>query len=189
LSAVSVLNEAAMFGVSVSLDGDRIHLKAAAKPPASLLERLKANKAAIMDILRREADGGRTPVEAKPATPAAAKPATPAKPPMSQPPLATQAPPMSQAPLGISRRLAEALNHAAHYHVQFSIDESGLFVTQPPRDYKPAIQAAERGLMSCADEIRMICKLPERPKHFDDQAWVRAVADSARLGYRNWRED
>jgi hypothetical protein len=67
--------------------------------------------------------------------------------------------------------------------------ESGLFVTQPPRDYKPAIQAAEQGLMSCADEIRMICKLPERPKHFDDQAWVRAVADSARLGYRNWRED
>jgi hypothetical protein len=154
-----------------------------------------------MEFLRREADRPAGVFQdrvngaeiAPVATPA--KPATPA-PPMPQPPLAVSPrpvdaakPPMSQAPLAVSRRLADALNHASHYHVQFEFDEAGLLVTRPPRDYKPAIQAAERALMGCVDEIKMICQQPERPRHFEDQAWVRAVADSARLGYRRWKED
>jgi hypothetical protein len=182
LSAASVLIEAVALGVRFRLNGGRLQLKARIKPPDELLERLKAHKPEITEILRREEAANQAaetaPVEVKPA-----------EAPISPPPLAARAPPMSQAPLGISRKLAEALNYAAHYHVQFEVDEAGVLVTQPPRDYKREVQAAERALMSCKEEIAMICQLPERPKRYEDQAWVRAVSDSARLGYRNWRED
>jgi hypothetical protein len=201
-AAVSVLHEAEMFGVTVRLNGDKLRLDGRIKPPAELLERLKAHKAEIMDILRREeaaltSKAGGPPV-ATPATPTTpiGTPAVPTAPIAA--PQATKSelggvsgtkPPMSQPPLGISRRLAEALNHAAHYHLRFWFDEAGVLITQPPLEYRREVQAAERALMACRDEIKMICKLPERPKRTEDQTWVRAVADSARLGYRNWRED
>jgi hypothetical protein len=33
------------------------------------------------------------------------------------------------------------------YHVAFWLDEHGLLITQPPRDYRREVQAAERALM------------------------------------------
>jgi hypothetical protein len=170
LNAAAILKQANSAGVKLSLNGDKLAVKWAAKPPESLIEAIKAEKANIMAILKCATSYG-----------AVLAPVTP------PPKEAGEVPPTSQAPLGVSRRLVQALDLAAHYHVRFEFDEAGLFVTRPPRDYKREVQAAERALMAVAQEIKMICGLPERPKFYEDQAWVRAVVDSARLGYRNWR--
>jgi hypothetical protein len=97
-------------------------------------------------------------------------------------------PSMDSPPLGISRTLTTALDMASRNHIQFWLDEQGVLVTQPPRDYKREVQLAERSLMDRREEIKKICQLPERPKGYSDVHWVRAVANSARLGYRAWRE-
>ncbi len=57
MSAQAVLKEAADSGVRVNLNGDRLALKAAASPPASLLAKLKQHKAEIVAALRQEAGG------------------------------------------------------------------------------------------------------------------------------------
>ena|ERR1700730_732519 len=114
-------------------------------------------------------------------------PVSPAKSPVAAPSgIRRQGEPTS--PLAVSRALAEALNVAAHYHVQFWLADDGLLVTQPPRDYRREVQAAERALMERREEIKMICGWPRRPKGYTDANWVRAVVDSCRLGYNLWRE-
>jgi hypothetical protein len=61
LSAQAIIKQAADFGVSVSLNGDSLALKAATKPSASLLAKLKQHKAEIVAALRLE--GGIAPPE------------------------------------------------------------------------------------------------------------------------------
>jgi hypothetical protein len=188
LNAAAILKEALSAGVKLSLNGDKLALKWETKPADSLISAIKADKADIMAILRGRPSTSKPPgtADAPPFSPNPAQKG-PEKEVAAERP-ASAVPPMSQAPLGVSRLLARALDLAAHYHVQFWRDEAGVLVTMPPRDYKREVQEAERALMSCQAEVACICKLPERPKHYEDQAWVRAVVDSARLGYRNWSE-
>lgn len=54
LSARAVLKEAADCGVRVSVDGGRLSLKAAQKPPQVLLDRLQTHKAEILALLRHD---------------------------------------------------------------------------------------------------------------------------------------
>jgi hypothetical protein len=61
LSAQAIIKQAADCGVSVSLNGDSLALKAATKPSASLLAKLKQHKAEIVAALRLE--GGIAPPE------------------------------------------------------------------------------------------------------------------------------
>jgi hypothetical protein len=35
----------------------------------------------------------------------------------------------------------------------------------------------------------MLCTRPIRPKGYSDHHWLRALIDSCRLGYNNWREE
>lgn len=58
MSALAVILEATKAGVSLSLNGDRLALKAATKPSADLLASLKQHKAEIVALLRKE---GREP--------------------------------------------------------------------------------------------------------------------------------
>jgi hypothetical protein len=186
VSAAAIISRAEAFGVTLLANGDRLRCGSVVPMPPALRDLLREHKPAIIKELEQRQS---LVSEAPPVQSPAPEPTTTVRPRGRGGNSSGARPPMTQPPLAVSRRLAEALTHAARYHVQFWLDEAGVFVTQPPRDYKPAIQAAERALMACQDEIKMICKLPERPKHFEDQGWVRAVADSARLGYRNWRED
>jgi hypothetical protein len=56
MSALAILKEAADCGVRVNLNGDRLALKAATKPPADLLAKLRAHKSEIVAALREDAD-------------------------------------------------------------------------------------------------------------------------------------
>jgi hypothetical protein len=51
LSAVTLNREAAKAGVWIGLNGDRLALKASAKPPDELLARLKPDKAELFALL------------------------------------------------------------------------------------------------------------------------------------------
>ncbi|WP_036258180.1 hypothetical protein [Methylocapsa aurea] len=53
MSALTIIKEASACGVLVSLNGDRLALKAVAKPPADLLAKLREHKAAIVTLLRQ----------------------------------------------------------------------------------------------------------------------------------------
>ena len=55
LSAVALIREAARSGVWVGLDGDKLALKARARPPDDLLDRLRRNKPEIVALLRQAA--------------------------------------------------------------------------------------------------------------------------------------
>jgi hypothetical protein len=55
LTALAIIKEAAALGVRVNLNGDSLALKAATKPPADLLAKLKQHKAEIVALLRQEA--------------------------------------------------------------------------------------------------------------------------------------
>jgi hypothetical protein len=54
LSAQAILKEAADLGVSVSLDGEHLSLKAAQKPPPALLAALQKHKSKILSLLRSD---------------------------------------------------------------------------------------------------------------------------------------
>jgi hypothetical protein len=66
LSALAIIKEAADCGVSVSLNGDSLALKAATKPSASLLAKLKQHKAEIVAALRLESAARNTLVPPEP---------------------------------------------------------------------------------------------------------------------------
>src|SRR5208337_4993733 len=56
MSALAIIKEAADCGVRVHLKGEGLALRAATKPSASLLAKLKQHKAEIVALLRQEAD-------------------------------------------------------------------------------------------------------------------------------------
>jgi hypothetical protein len=66
LSAQAIIKRAADCGVSVSLNGDSLALKAATKPSASLLAKLKQHKAEIVAALRLESAARNTLVPPEP---------------------------------------------------------------------------------------------------------------------------
>ena len=199
LSAAAIISQAEAFDIQLVVHGDKLRCGSSAAMPPALRDLLRERKPALVkELERRAAMAGIEPstsstekgCRARPGAPEPASQVTPPAPaPRTKPPTEHSKPPMCQAPTAISRVLAEALDAAARHHVRFWLDETGILVTQPPQDYKREVQAAERALMCARDEISHICKLPERPKGYEDQAWVRAVVDSARLGYRNWREE
>jgi hypothetical protein len=55
LSAVALLREASKSGVWIGLDGDKLALRAKARPPDELLDRLRRNKPEIVALLRQAA--------------------------------------------------------------------------------------------------------------------------------------
>jgi hypothetical protein len=55
LSAVALIREAAKSGVWIGLDGDRLALRARARPSDDLLDRLRRNKPEIVALLRQAA--------------------------------------------------------------------------------------------------------------------------------------
>jgi TubC N-terminal docking domain len=55
LSAANLIREAASASVWVALDGDKLALRAKAKPPDELIAKLKANKRYIIALLRQAA--------------------------------------------------------------------------------------------------------------------------------------
>jgi TubC N-terminal docking domain len=55
LSAANLIREASRHGVWVGLNGDKLALRAPAKPPDELIARLKANKPYIIALLRNAA--------------------------------------------------------------------------------------------------------------------------------------
>jgi hypothetical protein len=134
-------------------------------------------------------------VSGGPVLPPSKTPPAPARPiaPLDSPargatsPIASRNPPPG-LPLAVSRALEAALSMAERCHMAFWFDEHGLLITQPPRDYRCEVQAAERSLMERREEIKTICCWPRRPKGYSDAHWVRAAVDSCRLGYNRWRE-
>ena len=57
MSAVALIREAARSGVWVGLDGDRLALRARARPPDDLLDKLRRNKPEIVALLRQDPPG------------------------------------------------------------------------------------------------------------------------------------
>jgi hypothetical protein len=168
--AAEIIREASGFGIALKLDPSGKNVAASSKPPPDLLAKLMEHKPGILaELARRKA------LQAGPAEAPATIPAP-------------RAPPMAQPPLGVSRTLQNALLLAERHHVRFWIDGDGLLITQPPQAPPLDVHAAMRALSTCSSEIKRICQLPERPKGYGDAAWVAAVVDSARLGYRSWRE-
>ena len=55
MSAANIIREAAKAGVWVGLDGDKLALRAPAKPPDELIAKIKANKPFIIALLRNAA--------------------------------------------------------------------------------------------------------------------------------------
>jgi hypothetical protein len=53
MTAAKALQAAYSAGVAIRLDGDKLHLKASAPPPAKVVEALKQHKAAIIELFRR----------------------------------------------------------------------------------------------------------------------------------------
>jgi hypothetical protein len=86
----------------------------------------------------------------------------------------------------MSYALSQAIEHAAHFHIQFWL-EDGLLITRPPQDYRREVQATERALMARMGEIKTLCAWQQRPKGYSDANWLRAVAESCKLGYNKPR--
>jgi hypothetical protein len=174
--AAAIIREASGFGITLKLDASGKNVAASSKPPPDLLARLREHKPGILAelALRKALPAGPTEAPAPATTPAPAP--------------ARHIPPMTQPPLGVSRTLQNALLLAERHHVRFWIDGDGLLITQPLQAPPLEVHAAMRALSDCGPEIKRICELPERPQGYVDAAWVAAVVDSARLGYRSWRE-
>jgi TubC N-terminal docking domain len=59
MSAANLIKEASRAGVWIGLDGDKLALRASAKPPDELIARLKASKAELVALLRQAASAVR----------------------------------------------------------------------------------------------------------------------------------
>jgi hypothetical protein len=180
--------------------GDKLRCGSTATLPPALHDMLREHKPGIIKELLRRASSGSEPravksgphviegnasgVAAAPDRPAPGASPLPQDPPRGGPAARAR----SDLPLGVSHALASGINAAAHFHVQFWLDEQGLLITQPPQDYRREVQAAERALMERREEIKTICHWSRRPRGYTDANWVRAVVDSCRLGYNLWRE-
>jgi hypothetical protein len=208
-SAASLISDAEAFGIMLEVRGDKLRCGSSATMPPALRDMLREHKPDIIKELERRASCAESrppagapaslkegPKPIAPAVPAATAPPVPVKSPIAAPtgiqrqgelPTPPMDSPPPGPPLAVSRALASAINTAAHFHVQFWLDD-GLLITQPPPDYRREVQAAERALMERREEIKMICVWPRRPKGYTDANWVRAVVDSCRLGYNLWRE-
>jgi hypothetical protein len=60
MNVLEIFTEAARYGVTMSLDGERLALHAESKPPADLLARIQDHTAAIIRHLRGKEPGGLT---------------------------------------------------------------------------------------------------------------------------------
>jgi hypothetical protein len=196
-SAASLISDAEAFGIILEVRGDKLRCGSSAPMPPALRDLLREHKPDIIKELERRASRAESglAVPGGPVLPPRKTPPAPARPIalLDSPargaasPIASRNPPPG-LPLAVSRALESALAMAERYHVAFWLDEHGLLITQPPRDYRREVQAAERALMERREEIKTICCWPRRPKGYSDAHWVRAAVDSCRLGYNLWRE-
>lgn len=136
MTAAAILKAARNADISFSLNGDKLALKWAAKPPESLIEAIRADKANIVAILKKSME----PLRRQEAGTIGA---------MREPQESAQrqdaaAPPMTQPPLGVSRTLQNALLLAERHHVRFWVDGDGLLITQPPQAPPIEVHAAMR---------------------------------------------
>jgi hypothetical protein len=197
-SAASLISDAEAFGIILEVRGDKLRCGSGAPMPPALRDMLREHKLDVVKELERRASRAESglAVSGGPVLPPSKTPPAPARPiaPLDSPtrgatsPIASRNPPPG-LPLAVSRALEAALAMAERCHVAFWLDEHGLLITQPPRDYRREVQAAERALMDTRDEIKAICAWPRRPKEYTDANWMRAVVDSCRHGYNLWKED
>jgi hypothetical protein len=215
-SAASLISDAEAFGIILEVRGDNLRCGSSAPMPPALRDLFREHKPDIIKELERRASRAESwlaqahDAEAEKVSraekaqkaqaekapdikaPAPARPMAPSDSPAcgtSPPGSSSSSPnPPPAPPLAVSRALESALVLAERSHVSFWLDERGLLITQPPRDYRREVQVAERALMERREEIKTICCWPRRPKGYSDAHWVRAAVDSCRLGYNLWRE-
>ena len=193
----SLISDAEAFGIILEVRGDKLRCGSSAPMPPVLRDTLREHKLDVIKELERRASRAESglAVPGGPVLPPRKTPPVPARPIalLDSPargaasPIASRNPPPG-LPLAVSRAFEAALAMAERHHVAFWLDEHGLLITQPPRDYRREVQVAERALMERREEIKTICCWPRRPKGYSDAHWVRAAVDSCRLGYNLWRE-
>jgi hypothetical protein len=143
LSAQAIIKQAAVCGVSVSLNGDSLALKAATKPSASLLAKLKQHKAEIVAALRLESAARNTLVPPEPDVVEIEERAAMAAGGVPEPYLDTWARLQCQRPFGASdQECRQAIDDAGRFldqwgnrAVEFGWTAGDLF--DVPRDGKP----------------------------------------------------
>jgi hypothetical protein len=160
-SAASLISDAEAFGIILEVRGDKLRCGSSATMPPALRDMLREHKPDIIKELERRAASfwRRPPAGAPGSLKEGPEPITPAAPAATAPTPPMDSPPPG-LPLAVSRALEAALAMAERCHVAFWLDEHGLLITRPPRDYRREVQAAERALMERREEIKTICCWP-----------------------------